>query len=192
MIALFDNLGTFELILCGVAGLLVFGRRLPEVASQAGATLAKFKRSLDGAVQDSGVEQELRKIKEALPTDVSMRDVARAAARKMEDRMRELGEAPQLDATTTATPAPDATSTSTATPITPASNAPSPTAQAPTASPATNVPATQANATGTTPRRGDTFGAGVSKDDSPSPPPRRSDGVDPARHFGPPGSIPRD
>ena len=187
MIALFDNLGTFELILCGVAGLLVFGRRLPEVASQAGATLAKFKRSLDGAVQDSGVEQELRKIKEALPTDVSMRDVARAAARKMEDRMRELGEAPQLDATTTATPAPDATSSSAATPI-----APPPTAQAPTASPATNVPATQANATGTTSRKGDTFGAGVSKDDSPSPPPRRSDGVDPARHFGPPGSIPRD
>lgn len=97
MFALFDNLGTFELILCGVAGLLVFGRRLPEVASQAGATLAKFKKSLDGAVQESGVQDELRKIQQAIPTDVSVRDVARAAAKKMEGRMRELGTPPPLE-----------------------------------------------------------------------------------------------
>jgi Sec-independent protein translocase protein TatA len=90
MFALFENLGTSELILCAVAGLLLFGRRLPEVAAQAGATLSKFRKGLDDAIHESGVEKEIRKIKDALPTDLNVRDVARAATRKVEDRMREL------------------------------------------------------------------------------------------------------
>jgi Sec-independent protein translocase protein TatA len=90
MFALLDNLGTPELILCAVAALLVFGRRLPEVAAQAGATLSKFRKGLDDAIHESGVEKEIMKIKQALPTDVSVRDVARAATRKVEDRMREV------------------------------------------------------------------------------------------------------
>ena len=89
VVALFDNIGTFEMIIVAVAALLLFGKRLPEVASQAGATLTKFRRGLDGAIQDSGVEQEIRKIKSAMPTDMSVKDVARAAARKLEDRLRE-------------------------------------------------------------------------------------------------------
>ena len=60
MLALFDNLGTGELILCAVAGLLLFGRRLPEVAAQAGATLSKFRKGLDDAIHESGVEKEIR------------------------------------------------------------------------------------------------------------------------------------
>lgn len=124
MFALFDNLGTFELILCGVAGLLVFGRRLPEVAAQAGSTLAKFKKSLDGAVAESGVENEIRKIQQALPTDVSVRDVARAAAKKMESRMREVG-APPLEADPAgagATPSGSASSDAASAPAEAASN----------------------------------------------------------------------
>jgi len=170
VIALFDNLGTFELVLCGIAGLLVFGRRLPEVASQAGATLAKFKRSLDGAVQDSGVEEELRKIKQALPTDVSMRDVARAAARKMEDRMRELNDATELDVKNAieqpVTPA---------SPTTPNAATPDQTTSESTSSQSAQ---TQSSASSSTPDNTAT--------------PHRTEGVDPARHFGPPGSIPRD
>lgn len=95
MFALFDNLGTFELMICGVVALLVFGKRLPEVASQAGATLTKFRRGLDNAIQDSGVEREIKKIKDALPTDLSMRDVTRAATRRVEGRMRELSDEAQ-------------------------------------------------------------------------------------------------
>lgn len=90
MLALFDNLGTGELILCAIAGLLLFGRRLPEVAAQAGATLTKFRKGLDSAIHESGVEKEIQKIKQALPTDLSVRDVARAATRRVEDRMREM------------------------------------------------------------------------------------------------------
>jgi len=90
MFAILENLGTPELILCAVAALLVFGKRLPEVASQAGETLSKFRRSLDGAIAESGVEKEIKKIKDSLPSDMSVRDIARATTRKVEARMREL------------------------------------------------------------------------------------------------------
>jgi Sec-independent protein translocase protein TatA len=110
VIAILDNLGTTELLICAIVALLFFGKRLPEVASQAGATLAKFRRSLDNAVHDSGVEQEIRKIKSALPTDLSVRDVTRAAVRKFEDRVREEADAVNaaLDPTKT-TPSPTST-----------------------------------------------------------------------------------
>jgi Sec-independent protein translocase protein TatA len=48
MVAPFDNLGTRELLLVLIVALLFFGNRLPEVASQAGALIAKLVRWLDG------------------------------------------------------------------------------------------------------------------------------------------------
>jgi sec-independent protein translocase protein TatA len=100
--ALFESIGGLELVIVLIAALLVFGKRLPEVASQAGSTISKFKRNLDGAIRESGVENEIRKIKQAIPTDISVSDMARAAAKKMEDRLLEVAEAPA------ATVAPDA------------------------------------------------------------------------------------
>lgn len=119
MFAILENLGTPELILCGIAALLVFGKRLPEVAAQAGATLSKFRRNLDGAIEESGVENEIKKIKDALPHDLSVRDVARAATRKVEDRMRQLNaEAEKIERevkesikSATETPAPETEAT---------------------------------------------------------------------------------
>ncbi len=141
MFALLENLGTSEILLCALAGLLLFGRRLPEVAAQAGSTLSKFKRNLDDAIHESGVEKEIRKIKQSLPNDLSMRDVARAASRKVEERMRVLNaEAEKIEQEVS-----DA--------LTP-----------PKDSPAQDAPA--------------------------EPPP--NDGMDPAKHFGPPGSVPRE
>jgi TatA/E family protein of Tat protein translocase len=52
LIAIFDNLGMGELMVVAVVALLLFGKRLPEVASQAGSTLAKFRKSLDTAIHD--------------------------------------------------------------------------------------------------------------------------------------------
>jgi Sec-independent protein translocase protein TatA len=141
MFALFDNLGTGELLLCAVAALLVFGRRLPDVAAQAGASLSKFRKGLDDAIHESGVEKEIRKIKDALPTDMSMRDVARAATRKVEDRMREISaEAEKVEKD-----------------VADAVKAPPPAAAS----------------------------------DAP-PAPSAEAGVDPAKNFGPPGSVPRE
>lgn len=141
MFALLENLGTTEILICAVAALLVFGRRLPEVAAQAGSTLSKFKRNLDDAIHESGVEKEIRKIKQSMPNDLSMRDVARAASRKVEERMRVLNaEADKIEKEVA-----DA--------ITPPSELPA--------------------------------------ENAPTPPPA-NDGLDPAKHFGPPGSVPRE
>ncbi len=112
LIAFLDNLGMSELMIVAVAALLLFGKRLPEVAQQAGATLAKFRKSLDTAIHDSGVEQEIRKIKSAMPTDMSVRDVARVAARKFENRLRDEVDIPPISLDTLLT---DASKNSTAT-----------------------------------------------------------------------------
>lgn len=89
MFALFDSLGGFELVVVAVAALLVFGKDLPRVAAQLGSQFAKFKRSLDSAWRESGVEKELRDIKNVLPRDLSVADVARAASEKLAVRLDE-------------------------------------------------------------------------------------------------------
>lgn len=90
--ALFDNLGGAELVMVLVAALLVFGRRLPEVASQAAQQIGKFKRGLDDAWRQSGVEKEIRDIKNVIPRDLSVTGVARQAARRFEERIAEVGD----------------------------------------------------------------------------------------------------
>lgn len=91
-VALFDNLGGAELVIAAVAALLVFGRRLPEVASQAAQQIGKFKRGLDDAWRQSGVEKEIRDIKNVIPRDLSVTGVARQAARRFEERIAEVGD----------------------------------------------------------------------------------------------------
>jgi sec-independent protein translocase protein TatA len=179
VVALFDNIGTFEMIIVAVAALLLFGKRLPEVASQAGATLTKFRRGLDGAIHDSGVEQEIRKIKSAIPTDMSVKDVARAAARKLEDRLRE-GVEPIEQSVAEAKAALNAPITSEASPR------PSPTGESPVpqSPPAPSVPPSPPTAA--TPAPSVTPGGGASSGTPLAP------GIDPASRFVPPGSVPRE
>ena len=181
MFALLDNLGTPEIILCAVAALLVFGRRLPEVAAQAGQTLSKFRKGLDSAIQESGVEKEIQKIKQALPTDMSVRDVARAATRRVEDRMRELAaDANKLEkeVTTSLTPTIDAETS------VPSDTATTNSSDAQEARPRSD----STSSTGAPSNRND------AQTTEPPPPikPRANDGIDPAKNFGPPGSVPRE
>jgi len=90
--ALIDNLGGLELLLVFGAALLVFGRRLPEVAGQAGRQLVKVRRSLDAAWRDTGMEKELRDVKRdlesAIPRDLSIGDMARIASAEMDKRVK--------------------------------------------------------------------------------------------------------
>ena len=90
--ALIDNLGGVELLIVLVAGLLVFGRRLPEVAGQAGRQLVKVRRSLDAAWRETGMEKELRDVKRdldtAIPRDLSIADMARIASAEMDKRVK--------------------------------------------------------------------------------------------------------
>lgn len=44
----FLNLGTTELIVLAILGLLIFGRRLPEVGKSLGKSIVEFKKGLAG------------------------------------------------------------------------------------------------------------------------------------------------
>ena len=92
MLAIFDNLGFSELMIVMVAAILIFGKRLPEVASQAGAQIAKFRRSLQDIKNDTGIDNDIRKIQreiqQAVPRDLSMGEMARIASIELEKRMK--------------------------------------------------------------------------------------------------------
>ena len=92
MLALIDNLGGVELLIVCIAGLLVFGRRLPEVAGQAGKQLVRVRRSIDAAWRDTGMEKELREVRRdidaAIPRDLSIADMARLASAEMDKRVK--------------------------------------------------------------------------------------------------------
>jgi len=98
VLALFESLGTVELLVVGIGALLLFGKDLPKVAADAGAQFSKFRRSLDATWRDSGLEREVRQIRDAIPRDLSLSDVARTASEKLsvrleeEDRVRRAGD----------------------------------------------------------------------------------------------------
>jgi Sec-independent protein translocase protein TatA len=92
-LSLLDDLGFYELLLIGVVALLVWGKRLPEVAAQAGAQVAKLRRALQDVKSEVRVDTDLRKfqraIEDAVPRDLSLGDVARKATSEVERRLRE-------------------------------------------------------------------------------------------------------
>lgn len=107
MLALFDNIGFGELLLVVIVALLVFGRRLPEVAGQAGSQIAKLKRSLEDLRQESGIDQEvrrmqdeIRKARDVIPRNLSIGEMARMASTEIEKRVQanELADAAEKEA----------------------------------------------------------------------------------------------
>lgn len=91
MPAFIDNLGGTELFIVFLAALLVFGKRLPQVAGDAARQMAKLRRSVDEAWRDTGMTQELQAVKRdletAIPRDLSIGDMARLASAEMEKRV---------------------------------------------------------------------------------------------------------
>jgi len=101
--AFIDNLGGTELLIVLVAALLVFGKRLPQVAGDAARQMAKLRRSLDEAWRDTGMEKEIAQVRRdldaAIPRDLSLGDMARAASAEMDKRIRTIeAEAKNVDA----------------------------------------------------------------------------------------------
>lgn len=93
-LALIGNLDTFELLVVVIAAVLVFGKRLPQVAAQAGAQIGKLRRQLDSAWRDSGVDKEVREVqrsidtlRDAIPRDLSAGSLARTAANEFQRRV---------------------------------------------------------------------------------------------------------
>jgi len=52
MLAFFGGIGTTEIILIGVVGVLIFGNRLPEVGKSLGKGIIEFKKGLKGIQND--------------------------------------------------------------------------------------------------------------------------------------------
>lgn len=60
-LAFLQNFGMFEMILLGGLGLLLFGKRLPEVGRSLGRSIVEFKKGL------KGVEDEVEQASSARP-----------------------------------------------------------------------------------------------------------------------------
>ncbi len=85
MLALFGNLSLPEIALIGAVAILVFGRRLPEVATEAAKTVARFRNSLQALGKEIDADGELRKTRQEvagiLPRDLRTSNVLDAVAR---------------------------------------------------------------------------------------------------------------
>ncbi len=93
-LGLIDNLGFGEFTIVAIVALLVFGKRLPQVAGQAGAQLARLRRSLDSAWRETGVAKEIQSVKrefeDAVPRDLSIGEMARMASADIQRNLKEV------------------------------------------------------------------------------------------------------
>ncbi len=87
----FLNLSFLELVTVAVVAVLVFGRRLPEVAGQAAGVVQRMRRSFEDLRRESGIDRELRNVRRKLE-DAVPRDLDRHARR--EDAPLPPGQAP--------------------------------------------------------------------------------------------------
>lgn len=51
-LALFGSLGWPEMIILGVLGVLIFGKRLPQVGKSVGQSIVEFKKGLSGVQEE--------------------------------------------------------------------------------------------------------------------------------------------
>jgi len=63
VLAIFGDFAFTELLLVAAVALMVFGKRLPEVAVRAAAHLTRLRRSLTEMWREAGIEEELRKVR---------------------------------------------------------------------------------------------------------------------------------
>jgi len=61
MLALFTNLSASEFILVLVVAVLIFGRRLPEVAAKGAVHLQRLRRGMQDFRRESGFDEEIRR-----------------------------------------------------------------------------------------------------------------------------------
>ena len=63
MLGIINNLSPGEIIVVLIASVLIFGRRLPEVAAKGAVQLQKLRRGVNDFKRESGFDEEIRKAK---------------------------------------------------------------------------------------------------------------------------------
>lgn len=95
----FLNLAPSELAVIAVVAILVWGRRLPEVAGQAASVVQRMRRSLEDLRRETGIDREIqnarRAVDQAVPREVRSLDIRREARRVVEEATRPGAEAPE-------------------------------------------------------------------------------------------------
>lgn len=83
MIALIGNLHLLEVLAIATGAVLVFGKRLPEVAVRGAGQLVRLRRSVMRMWREAGLEEELRRVRREIereaPNLPSAADLAREA-----------------------------------------------------------------------------------------------------------------
>jgi Sec-independent protein translocase protein TatA len=83
MIALIGNLHVLELFAIATGAVLVFGKRLPEVAVRGAGQLVRLRRSVMRMWREAGLEEELRRVRREIeketPSLPSAADLSREA-----------------------------------------------------------------------------------------------------------------
>ncbi len=81
-LALFGPIGTWEAIVLLVLGLLIFGRRLPEVGKSLGKGIVEFRKGLAGIeqeVQDASQRQSTPPVQPQAPSPANLPSGERVA-----------------------------------------------------------------------------------------------------------------
>lgn len=78
-------IGTWEITVVLVVGLLLFGRRLPEVGKQLGRTIVEFRRGLNDLKREIGADSSIREARTAIRDFKRDIDAPRRAFRDMAD-----------------------------------------------------------------------------------------------------------
>jgi Sec-independent protein translocase protein TatA len=89
------NLSPAEVAIIVIVAIVVFGRRLPQVAGQAAGTVQRWRRSLDDLRRETGIDREIaearRAVESAVPREVRALDV-RTLAREAQSSIERAGE----------------------------------------------------------------------------------------------------
>jgi Sec-independent protein translocase protein TatA len=88
VLAILGNVNLFEFIVILAVALMIFGKRLPEIAMRAVAQLARARRALSELWRQAGLEEELRRVQREL--DAEKRKIERGFANPA-DELREIG-----------------------------------------------------------------------------------------------------
>jgi Sec-independent protein translocase protein TatA len=91
-LAIFETLGFPELLVVALAAVLVFGKRLPEVAARGYVQLQRTRRALSDMWRETGIDEEVRRVKRdverSMPRDLDPTPTIRREMRSIERTVR--------------------------------------------------------------------------------------------------------